>query len=592
MKKSLFLSLFIITAFLACRKDQEYSESNILYPEPYVQVKTSIGGLVVDESGDGVAGATVRLGDKTTKTDDNGVFNFRDVYTNAKGTYIKVEHPAYFHGSRTINVSAGTRNTVKIQLLSNAATRFVDATTGGKADYADYSVTLPASGISTTVGTPYTGQVGVAAKWLNPTSPNFGEQMPGRLQGVTTDNQLSGMVSMGMLAVELKDAAGNKLQIRDGFEAILNMKVPAALLGDAPATIPLWYFDEDKGLWMEEGEATLNNGVYEGKVKHFSFWNHDYKDPLVEIKFSVVDQNGNPVEGAKVHTKLPNSGLFGYGFTDNMGCIIGLVPKDQILNASVFPPNLDCNTPVLQQQIGPFSQNGPFTFTVNLTSLSSYTITGNLADCNGDPVGNGYVTINGQNDIFWTDSNGDFEVSLVSCTPLSTVTLTGYDLTALKKSIPQVIDVSSGSASAGTVSVCDDLQSYLTYAFGGQIFTHPDPYFSTIDSISGGAIDYINISTGSTTTLIVDFWIENVTGTGTYPSVSFYAEGSLNGNQIYHTCGTAGSGCSNLTVNITEYNGVGGIIRGTYSGTLSNVSSGQQPPPPIAVSGSFKGILQ
>ena len=79
----------------------------------------------------------------------------------------------------------------------------------------------------------------MAAKWLNPVSTDFVEQMPGRLRGVTADNELSGMVSLGMLAVELKDATGNKLQIRDGQEAALRMKVPAQLLASAPATIPL-----------------------------------------------------------------------------------------------------------------------------------------------------------------------------------------------------------------------------------------------------------------------------------------------------------------------------------------------------------------
>ncbi|MCK6690861.1 MAG: carboxypeptidase-like regulatory domain-containing protein [Thermoanaerobaculia bacterium] len=591
MKKSRIFLLLIMTAFLACRKDLEYSESDIRYPEPYVQVKTTIGGLVVDESGKRVAGATVRLGDKTTNTDDNGVFNFRDVYTNAKGAYVSVEHPGYFHGSRKINVSSGTRNTVKIQLLSNAVTRYINAASGGMADYTDYSVALPAGGISTAGGTPYTGQVGVAAKWLDPTSPDFGEQMPGRLQGVTTENQLSGMISMGMLAVELKDAAGNNLQIRDGFEATLRMKVPAALLGDAPATIPLWYFDEEKGLWMEEGEATLNNGVYEGKVKHFSFWNYDYKDPLVEIKFSVVDQNGNPVEGAKVHTTLPNTGLFGYGFTDNMGCIYGLVPKDEVLNAGIYPPNLGCSTPILQQQIGPFSQNGTYTFTINLTSVSTYTITGTLEDCDGNPVSNGYVTVNGQNDIFWTDGNGDFEVQIASCTTLTTVNLTGYDLIALKASLPRTVDVSSGSANAGIISVCNALQSYLTYAFGGQIFTNPNPVFSTIDSIPGGGIDYITVSTGNPTSLYIGFYIRDVNGTGSFSPDYFATDGTLNGNNVVHSCQDVVD-CSGMTITITEFNGVGGVIQGTYSGTLKNNGSGQQPPPPVAVSGSFRGILQ
>lgn len=591
MKKWFFYTLFCLTAVAACRKDQETTDTRIISPEPYIEVKTSIGGLVVDEAGKRVSGAEVRLGDKITKTDNNGVFNFKDVYTNAKGAYVSVEHPDYFHGSRTINVSSGTRNTVKIQLLSNAVTRYVDAASGGKADYTGYSVTLPAGGIVTASGAPYTGQVGVAAKWLDPTSPDFVEQMPGRLRGVTTDDQLSGMISMGMLAVELKDAAGNKLQIGSGYEATLNMKVPAALLGDAPATIPLWYFDEAKGLWVEEGEAILKNGVYEGKVTHFSFWGHDYYDPLVEIKFSVVDQNGEPVEGANVYTTLPNTGLFGYGFTDNTGCIYGLVPKDEVLNASIYPPNLYCSAPVPQQQIGPFSQNGSYTFTVNLTTGSTCNITGKLTDCNGDPVSNGYVTVNGQYGIFWTDNNGDFEATFTICTPVTAVNLTGYDLVAQKASVPKSVNISSGSADAGVITVCNALPSYLTYAFGGQIFTNPNPVFFYAEDTTGGSLsNVININTGGPTSLHIVLNMSNVTGPGVYSGIYILVNGTLNGNNVWHGC-QGGPTCNGVTVTLTEYNGVGGIISGTYTGTLENLSNGQQPPPPVGMSGSFRGIL-
>ncbi len=589
MKKLILLSLILITAIVACRKDQEDTDVNVIYPPgPYVLVKTSIGGHIVDENGGTVADAVVRLGDKTTKTDAKGVFNFRDITVNAKGAYIKVEHPNYFHGSRTINVSSGTRNTVKIQLLSNVATKFVSAASGGLADYTDYSVALPAGGISTATGAPYSGQVGVAAKWLNPVSAGFGEQMPGRLEGITTDNQRSGMVSLGMLAVELKDAAGNKLKISDGYEAALRMKVPAQMLSTAPATIPLWYFDEAEGIWVEEGQATLNNGFYEGKVKHFSFWNHDYKDPLVEIQFNVVDQNGNPVEGAKVHTQLPSSGLYGFGYTDNTGTIYGLVPQNQVLDAKIFPPNLNCTTPVLTQQIGPFAQNGAYTFTINLSSVLTYTISGDLLDCNSAPVTNGYVQIDGQNDVFWADNSGHFDITLISCTPLTTVTLTGYDLTALKISTPLPLDVSSGSANAGAVTVCDALQSYLTYAFGGQIYTNPNPLIQPLDSLPIGVVDQILITTGQPSTLSIYLYLDDVTGVGTYNPQYVSAEGTINGNQIYHGCDL----CPGMTVNITEYNGLGGIISGTYSGTISDFGSGQQPPPPVAISGSFRGTLK
>ena len=38
----------------------------------------------------------------------------------------------------------------------------------------------------------------------------------------------------------------------------------------------LWYFDEDAGLWKEEGSATLSGNVYTANVSHLSYWNEEH----------------------------------------------------------------------------------------------------------------------------------------------------------------------------------------------------------------------------------------------------------------------------------------------------------------------------
>ncbi len=40
----------------------------------------------------------------------------------------------------------------------------------------------------------------------------------------------------------------------------------------------LWHFDEDKGLWVQEGQLTITDGVARMSVAHFSWWNCD--EPL------------------------------------------------------------------------------------------------------------------------------------------------------------------------------------------------------------------------------------------------------------------------------------------------------------------------
>jgi hypothetical protein len=594
MKKIIFLLSSMLLLWSACRKDKIETTSTITNPTPVEYVKSTIGGVVISEYGQPIANAKVIIGDKTTQTNAEGVFQITNVIVNSKGAYVKVEHPNYFHGSRTLNVAFSSRNKVKIRLMSNDITKFIAANQGGVADFVDYSVTLPANGVVNTNGGIFAGQIKVAAKWIDPSSQFLNELEPGRLMGVRAGGSLSGM---RMLAVELKDATGQKLQIKSGSEAIIRMRVPTALVSKAEATIPLWYFNEDEGIWVEEGEATLVNGFYEGRVKHFSFWNCDYPNPTVEVKFNVVDQNGNPIPNALVSAQITNGGGYGgSGFTDNNGQVCGIVPKDEVLTMSVYPSYSNCFEEILIQEVGPFSESAIITLTVNLTQLNVYTITGRLLDCTGNPVSNGYVRISdallGQDSLYLYDVNlanadGTFIYIYKSCTAINSLSFTAYDLDNLQVSAPILVNLSGGIGNAGDISVCGAIQEYFTFTTtSAGTYTSVLPAFSASDSTAGGPIDYINLNTFSQNGgLYIGIWLQNVTGVGNYIPTSILVEGNYNGVSEYDVC--PNNDCSAMNVTITEYNGIGGILAGTYSGQLfdNNLNALKD------VSGTFRGTL-
>jgi hypothetical protein len=69
-----------------------------------------------------------------------------------------------------------------------------------------------------------------------------------------------------------------------------------------PATIPLWHFDEEKGIWVEEGIAIRQGNGYIGTVKHFSWVNLDLPAGHITIKGKITNCEDKPV-GAKVTVK-------------------------------------------------------------------------------------------------------------------------------------------------------------------------------------------------------------------------------------------------------------------------------------------------
>jgi uncharacterized protein YfaP (DUF2135 family) len=111
------------------------------------------------------------------------------------------------------------------------------------------------------------------------------------------------ILSYGFMDVTIRDANGVELKLAPGATAPISIPIPLSLQANAPATMPLWYFNPADGKWHEEGALTKRGNAYEGTVTHFSIWNSDVGYDRSWVKGRVVDCEGKPVEGARVTIK-------------------------------------------------------------------------------------------------------------------------------------------------------------------------------------------------------------------------------------------------------------------------------------------------
>ena len=102
-------------------------------------------------------------------------------------------------------------------------------------------------------GVAYTGNVNVYASYINPASSDIGKIVPGSFMADDKNNKRVVLSSFGMLAVTLESSAGEKLQIAANNTATLTIPIPTSISSSAPATISLWYVDEQTGIWKEQG---------------------------------------------------------------------------------------------------------------------------------------------------------------------------------------------------------------------------------------------------------------------------------------------------------------------------------------------------
>lgn len=88
---------------------------------------------------------------------------------------------------------------------------------------------------------------------------------------------IGSMESYGAAFVEVRDASG-ELNLAPGAAAELLIPVAAGQLAvGAPLapSIPIFHYDEDRGVWNRTGEAELDGLAYVAKVEHFSAINAD-----------------------------------------------------------------------------------------------------------------------------------------------------------------------------------------------------------------------------------------------------------------------------------------------------------------------------
>ena len=111
----------------------------------------------------------------------------------------------------------------------------------------------------------------------------FFQTFPGDFQATRTDGSEAFLTSFGVLQVELYSEEGRKLQLAENSEAILTIPVPLSMQQEAPQTIPLWYFDLEEGIWIEDGQAQLQGNTYKGSVSHFTPWNADLPQDWIRI---------------------------------------------------------------------------------------------------------------------------------------------------------------------------------------------------------------------------------------------------------------------------------------------------------------------
>lgn len=271
----------------------------------------TVQGVITDLNNSPVSNATVAGGTATATTDASGKFTLTKVQFNSDTVVVIVTKDGFFESAKSFVSGNHTVSNATIQLIPKSVSGTIAASSGGNVTIqGGGSVNFGPGFVTASNGNAYSGNVSVSARYLNPTDLNFGSYMPGDVKAVSVNNQPGTLQSFGVVAVEMNDAAGNKLQLANGKTATITIPIPSAFAEISPSSMPLWYFDNTKGAWKQEGVATKQGSNYIGVVSHFTSWNSGYSvDTSQYIRLTI--------NGISYSWTLPSYAFFGYRRADS-----------------------------------------------------------------------------------------------------------------------------------------------------------------------------------------------------------------------------------------------------------------------------------
>lgn len=434
----------------------------------------TVEGVVTDVEGNPLGSVTISSGEAQATTNDMGLFTFeriasangRFVFTFKKDGYFTITRSGVFSDNLSMQVVMQGKNSGdNVVSTSITATRENTLKAGGM------EVVIPASSLVTASGADYTGTVKADMLYLSPDNENFTTMMPGSdMAAIRTDRSDATLISYGMVEVSLTDGSGNPLQLKEGNQSEMTYPIPESMKDNPPPTIPLWYFNEEAGVWVEEGVATLKGDVYVGKVSHFSWHNLDVAEERVTIKGKVTDCQGRPVSRVLVTVDQTSD------ITSSDGSYSVYVPANTPVTVTVKSEDYYSYSPVVSVPVA--GQSGGTTVgNINLELPCIPVISGRVTNSCSDLVG-AYVWaeyISGGKTVktvpIWTSVDGSFELRIPGTSGKATL----WVQTANGDKISRIFDLTGQDIVITGLEICEEFdEGTLTITVeGGQTLVVP-----------------------------------------------------------------------------------------------------------------------
>ncbi|HWO21537.1 MAG TPA: carboxypeptidase regulatory-like domain-containing protein [Kofleriaceae bacterium] len=420
-----------------------------------------------------LGGVTVRIRDQTAVTNAAGYYSIADVPIGSH--VVTFDHPLYVFTQRPVIVLPAQTPQIDSALLPRSTAHRLDAEIGGTITEGPLTLHFDPKDLAFRDGTPVHGEINVVVTVIDPRRPGHVFAAPARLEGIDASGAQVGLISFGMVEVELSQGT-ERVSVRPGQTVTASMNIDGLDDGFVPrdGRIPMWHHDTGLGLWVQERGvdaivARRADGalVATAELPHFSAWNWD-------------SANGATCTVLQVPSSTPISGLRVVSTT-----AAGVIDSTWTINAQCLPPRPTGTTCVGNSPSGYIAATTYFKYQARVGAMWC-----DLTVALGGAAGEKTI-LQGDDINDWLLRNGLTTVGTWCGTP---VPGTGYITGTSTLSVPSSLPANRAALSVNTSS-----PSSCTNLIGGRTASLNDPGYlaMAMNALSADTASALNIDRDS-----------------------------------------------------------------------------------------------
>jgi len=275
-----------------------------------------ISGIVKDHNSLPLVGVSVYYGNETTQTNSNGEFALSRLKSN-KNNRIWFSKDSYALSQKIVKPLVNKVLRVEHSLfpiVQNETLHLQRDTIFNN----DYEIIFPDSAFVYKSDNRLVLDSVVASITIYPSeNQEFLNAFPGDFKGLNSNGDLENVSPYAFLDVTLKAKSnGEPVQLAKGIKAKIKLRTNEVINKE----VHVMSYSFEKGIWIEDGIGSFENGFLTAEVSHFCdwgwFWYWDYRTLFYG---RVIEQNGIPVEDAYIKFVSYNNRYIFNGFTEESG---------------------------------------------------------------------------------------------------------------------------------------------------------------------------------------------------------------------------------------------------------------------------------